>query len=116
RIVTGPGSFVTLEIEGLPPIVIGPDRQFVLSADVMTADIEAMDAWVADADSPEAEYLAQLLESGTDPFTVLEPPAALSDAGGPGPNADLGTGGGRSISGMGSVVRLLSIMQGTAFA
>jgi len=98
EIVTAPGSSVTLAIEGAAPLTIGENRSLALTpALVEPADPGEASIRVAMTDS--ARLLASL-ESGDDPFNILEATAAI--AGGPG-----GDDGGSSF------VRLLRILEAT---
>jgi len=67
-----------LAIDGMLPIVVGANREFVFSADVVQADVDSDEA--ALADDPAVDTLASLLDAGRDPFDLLESTAAVRDS------------------------------------
>ena len=77
-IITGDGGSVQLSIDGMLPIVVGANREFVFSADVVQVDVDSDEA--ALADDPAVDTLASLLDAGRDPFDLLESTAAVRDS------------------------------------
>jgi len=98
-IVTDASSTVTLAIDGAAPITIGENRSVAITDDLFTP-ADPGEAAVAAPATTDSERLLAALESGDDPFGILEATAAI--AGGPG-----GDDGG------GSFVRLLRIQEDT---
>jgi len=96
EVVTAPGASLTLEIDGLAPITIGENRRVAISDD-LTTPADPGEAAIA-ATQTDSERLLAALDSGDDPFGILEATAAI--AGGPG-----GDDGG------GSFTRLLRILE-----
>jgi len=118
-IITASGASVTLSINGAAPFVIGESRSVAITDDLATpvepaqavvrADVPESFFQLATDDPGEAAVRAEMtdsdrllaaIESGDDPFNMLEATAAI--AGGPG-----GDDGG------GSFVRLLRIVETT---
>jgi len=98
EVVTASGASVTLSIDGAAPITIGEDRSVAIT-DELATPIDPSEA-VIQANMTDSDRLLAALESGDDPFNILEATAAI--AGGPG-----GDDGG------GSFVRLLRIFEST---
>jgi len=99
EIITASGASVTLTVADAAPITIGEDRSVALTEALTTPAVSA-DAALVPLDQTDAERLLAALESGDDPFDILEATAAI--AGGPG-----GDDGGSSF------VRLLRIVEAT---
>jgi len=97
-VVTAAGASVTLAIDGAAPITIGENRSVAMTDD-LAVPADPVEATGPSTMTDSARLLA-LLESGDDPFGILEATAAI--AGGPG-----GDDGG------GSFVRLLRILEST---
>jgi len=95
EVITASGATVTLALDGAAPITIGADRSVGSSEDLATP-ADPGKAAVTPQAMTDSERLLASLESGDDPFGILEATAAI--AGGPG-----GDDGG------GSFVRLLRI-------
>ena len=73
-IITGDGASVQLSADGVPSIMVGANREFVFSGDVVQTNVDSADSAVSD--TPALNTLATLLNSGQDPFAVLEATAA----------------------------------------
>jgi len=99
EIVTAPGASVTLAVDGAAPVTIGGNRSVAIT-DEFAASVEPDASAISLLNMTDSARLLAALESGEDPFGVLEATAAI--AGGPG--GDDGGGG---------FVRLLRILEST---
>ena len=100
-VVTASGATVALQVENGMPIVIGEGRQVAMNGDVSGALPDPTEAAVTPPKGTDSERLLAALQSGQDPFEVLDPTAAVV-SGGPG---DDGGGG---------FVRLARILETTS--
>jgi len=64
-------------MDGAAPITIGEHRSVALTADLYTP-ADPADAAVAAPATPDSERLLAVLESGEDPFGILEATAAIA--------------------------------------
>jgi len=103
-IVTDVSSTVTLALDGAAPITIGENRSLAITGDLFTpadpVDAAVSTPGLSAPDLSDSERLLAALESGDDPFGILEATAAI--AGEPG-----GEDGGSSF------VRLARILEAT---
>ena len=99
-VVTASGATVALQVENGMPIVIGEGRQVAMNGDVSGALPDPTEAAVT-RPGTDSERLLAALQSGQDPFEVLDPTAAVV-SGGPGDD------------GGGSFVRLARILETTS--
>jgi len=99
EVVTTSGTSVTLAINGAAPITIGEDRSVAIT-DALAIPADPSAAAVTPPSMTDSERLLAALESGDDPFGILEATAAI--AGGPGGDDDGG-----------SFVRLLRVLEPT---
>src|SRR5690606_530849 len=83
-IVTAEGALVQLQADGIPPIVIGGEREVALGADMMQPRVDPMLNAVADNLSSEQLQVLAALQEGVDPFDELEAPVAVLQGGVPG--------------------------------
>ena len=97
-VVTASGATVALQVENGMPIVIGEGRQVAMNGDVSGALPDPTEAAVTPPKGTDSERLLAALQSGQDPFEVLDPTAAVV-SGGPGDD------------GGGSFVRLARILK-----
>ena len=100
-VVTASGATVALQVENGMPIVIGEGRQVAMNGDVSGALPDPTEAAVTPPKGTDSERLLAALQSGQDPFEVLDPTAAVV-SGGPGDD------------GGGSFVRLARILETTS--
>ncbi|HUH60369.1 MAG TPA: retention module-containing protein, partial [Candidimonas sp.] len=96
EIVTADGGRVELQADGVPPLVIGENRDFLFTADVAQGDVDPGEAAIAPPADAQAERLLAAIQAGADPFELLDPTAAVQSGGG---------------SGGGGFTRLLSAFQ-----
>ncbi|NYT45634.1 retention module-containing protein, partial [Alcaligenaceae bacterium] len=99
EIITADGNEVHLEVSGMPPIIIGPNREFTLSLDVVRPDVDPTESAVTPPPDQDVLQLIQALNSNADPFSQLDSTSST-----------LETGGGHGVSGF---TRLLSIAERT---
>ena len=99
EIITETGASVELEIPGSPPMTISDNREFLVSGDIAQTDVDAVAAALANPDDPAITAVLAALEAGDDPFSQLDPTAAVLTGG--------GEGGGSSFT------RLVSIVETT---
>ncbi|WP_245587350.1 retention module-containing protein, partial [Comamonas composti] len=97
-IVTASGSSVQLQADGLPEITIGASESVTLTRDVFKT-AEPSEAAVTAPSSQATDALIEAINRGQDPFTELDPAAAVLTG---------GEGGGGS-----TFVRLASILEAT---
>jgi VCBS repeat-containing protein len=82
EIVTASGGTVGLQTEGGMPLTIGENRDVAFNADMAGQPVDRSEAAVAPPTGTDSERLLAALQSGQDPFTNLDPTAALVAGGG----------------------------------
>ncbi|MYZ45166.1 VCBS domain-containing protein, partial [Schauerella aestuarii] len=102
EIVTGPGAELELQAQNGMPVVIGAERELLYTGDIEDIPGDASEVKVAQLGDTDTERLIAALEAGQDPFDVLDPTAAVSQA-----------GGGGDSGGGGNVSRLLYVVETT---
>ena len=100
-VVTASGATVALQVENGMPIVIGEGRQVAMNGDVSARCPIRPKPPSLPPKGTDSERLLAALQSGQDPFEVLDPTAAVV-SGGPGDD------------GGGSFVRLACILETTS--
>ena len=80
-IVTGESSTVELQASGVPPVIIGEERDVALGADVFQPDVDPLVNAVAEELTPEQAQVLAALQEGVDPFEELDPTAAVLQGG-----------------------------------
>src|SRR5699024_117493 len=84
EVITAPGATITLEADGLPPFVVGEDRELLLDPSLFEDEVDVDPSQFALpplADAEAARFLAAL-DAGEDPFDELDPTAAILSSGG----------------------------------
>src|SRR5699024_11584165 len=84
EVITAPGATITLEADGLPPFVVGEDRELLLDPSLFEDEVDVDPSHFALpplADAEAARILAAL-DAGEDPFDELDPTAAILRRGG----------------------------------
>src|SRR5690606_38914080 len=99
ELITDRGASVHMQMAGLQEIVIGGNREFVFSVDVVDPGADAVAAVVVEVVRPQIDRLIAAIEEGRDPFDEVDPTAAILEGGG---------GGG------GTFVRLARILESTS--
>ncbi|MGO3843597.1 MAG: retention module-containing protein, partial [Alcaligenes pakistanensis] len=99
EIITETGASVELEIPGSPSMTISDNRTFLVSGDIAETDVDPVAAALANPNDPAITAVLAALEAGNDPFSQLDPTAAVLTGG--------GEGGGSSFT------RLVSIVETT---
>jgi ribosomal 50S subunit-recycling heat shock protein/Ca2+-binding RTX toxin-like protein len=99
EIITETGASVELEIPGSPSMTISDNRSFLVSGDIAETDVDPVAAALANPNDPAITAVLAALEAGDDPFSQLDPTAAVLTGG--------GEGGGSSFT------RLVSIVETT---
>src|SRR5690625_712935 len=83
EVITAPGATITLEADGLPPFIVGEDREMLLDPSLFDeADIDRSQFALPPLADAEAERVLAALDAGEDPFDELEPTAAILSTGG----------------------------------
>jgi len=77
EVITASGATVTLVIDGAAPITIGENRSVAITDDLFTP-ANPVDVAVAAPSLTDSERLLATLESGDDPFGILEATAAIA--------------------------------------
>src|SRR5690625_3305893 len=79
EIITAEGASVELQAEGALPITIGAGREVALDPELFDvgAGSDSTESSVAPLDDPLAEQVLAALDSGEDPFDLLDPTAAV---------------------------------------
>ena len=99
HILTDEGASVTLQPNGVPPVIVGQNSDMLVTPDLATAEPQPADNAVAAPADPVADQILAALDAGQDPFANLDPTAAVLAGGG---------GGGDSFT------RLASITESTS--
>ena len=102
EIVTGPGAELELQAQNGMPVVIGAERELLYTGEIEDIPGDASEVKIAQPGDTDTERLIAALEAGQDPFDVLDPTAAVSQA-----------GGGGDSGGGGNVSRLLYVVETT---
>ncbi|MDY0309848.1 MAG: retention module-containing protein, partial [Castellaniella sp.] len=98
RILTDEGASVTLQANGVPPVIVGQNTDMLVTEDLAAAQPQPADNAVTPPADPVAAQVLAALDAGQDPFAILDPTAAVLTGGG---------GGGSSFT------RLASILEAT---
>ncbi|MGB3706238.1 MAG: retention module-containing protein [Castellaniella sp.] len=99
HILTNEGASVTLQANGVPPVIVGQNTDMLVSDDLAAANPQPADNAVAPPADTTADQILAALDAGQDPFAILDPTAATLTGGG---------GGGDSFT------RLASITEATS--
>ncbi len=99
QLVTAEGASVHLQIPGMHDIVIGENREFLFTADVVDPQVDPASAAAGPVEDPQFESLVAAIKAGQDPFDAVDPTAAVLTG---------GSGGGG-----GSFVRLSRVLETT---
>src|SRR5690625_478410 len=84
EVITASGATITLEADGLPPFIVGEDRELVLDPSLFEdeADVDPSQFALPPLADAEAERVLAALDAGEDPFDELDPTAAILSTGG----------------------------------
>lgn len=99
HIMTDEGASVTLQANGVPPVIVGQNTDMLVTEDLAAAQPQPADNAVAPPADSVADQVLAALDAGQDPFAILDPTAAVLAGGG---------GGGDSFT------RLASITEATS--
>ncbi|MFV0284420.1 MAG: retention module-containing protein, partial [Castellaniella sp.] len=97
QIVTGEGASVTLQANGVPPVIVGQNTDMLVTDDLAAAQPQPAEHAVDTLAAHVADQVLAALESGRDPFDVIDPTTAVLTG---------GSGGGGA-----SFVRLSSVIE-----
>ena len=84
HIMTDEGASVTLQANGVPPVIVGQNTDMVITDDLAAANPQPADNAIAAPAASAADQVLAALEAGQDPFAVLDPTAAVLTGGGGG--------------------------------
>ncbi|HET8596220.1 MAG TPA: retention module-containing protein, partial [Castellaniella sp.] len=99
HILTDGGASVTLQATGVPPVIVGQNTDMLVSDDLAQAQPQPADHAVAPPADPVADQVLAALDAGQDPFSVLDPTAAVLTGGG---------GGGASFTRLASITETVT--------
>ncbi len=93
QIITANDAAVTLQADGVPPVIVGENNNLLVTQELAQANPQPTENVVTTPAEPTGDSLADqvlaALESGEDPFDILDPTAAVLTG---------GEGGGASFS------------------
>ncbi|GAA0776884.1 hypothetical protein GCM10009108_11680 [Castellaniella ginsengisoli] len=99
HILTDEGASVTLQANGVPPVIVGQNTDMLVTEDLAAAQPQPADNAVTPPADPIADQVLAALDAGQDPFAILDPTAAVLTGGG---------GGGAAFTRLTSVVETTS--------
>ncbi|HET8596219.1 MAG TPA: retention module-containing protein [Castellaniella sp.] len=99
HILTDGGASVTLQATGVPPVIVGQNTDMLVSEDLAQAQPQPADNAVTPPADPVADQVLAALDAGQDPFSVLDPTAAVLTGGG---------GGGASFTRLAAITETVS--------
>ncbi|MFC4297050.1 retention module-containing protein [Castellaniella hirudinis] len=84
HILTNEGASVTLQANGVPPVIIGQNTDMLVTDDLAAAQPQPADNAVTPPADTVADQVLAALDAGQDPFAILDPTAATLTGGGGG--------------------------------
>ena len=95
RILTDKGAAIILQADGVPAVILGQNTDMLVTSELAQAHPVPADHAVAAPADPVATQVLAALDAGPDPFSVLDPTAAVLTGGG---------GGGASFTRLASII------------
>ncbi|MGG4604805.1 retention module-containing protein [Paenalcaligenes sp. Me131] len=101
EVVTDSGANVQLQADGMPPLMVGENRQFQVTNDLINDDVDPSGQAISAHVDPDVARVLAAVQAGEDPFEQLNPTAAVTSGGGDG-------------AGGSSFTRLMSVVESTS--
>ena len=81
RILTDKGASIILQADGVPAVILGQNTDMLVTSELAQAHPVPADHAVAAPADPVATQVLAALDAGQDPFSVLDPTAAVLTGG-----------------------------------